>query len=94
MVQRRASQWGWDGSVNLALRLPRDMVGAAVPDGVLRSLQPEGFDEGILPHAREQLFADRQIGQSLSPDFARTWGSFQGFVASVQPCPVAVGARG
>ena len=75
VVQRRASQWGWDGGVYLALRLARDLVGAAVPDGVLRSLQPDGFDEGILADAREQLFADRQVTGSPSPDFARMWGS-------------------
>jgi hypothetical protein len=55
--------------------LARDLVGTGVPDGVLPSLQPEGFDEGILAHAREQIFADRQVTGSLSPDFAPKWGS-------------------
>ncbi len=75
VVQRRASQWGWDGGVYLHCAWPATWSALPYLTGFLRSLQPKGFDEGIVAHAREQLFADWQATGSLSPDFARMWGS-------------------
>lgn len=54
LVAERAVRWRCRRGVYLALRLAHDAVGADVPDTALRSLTPNGFDEGILAVAMRQ----------------------------------------
>jgi hypothetical protein len=53
-VTTRAERWHCRRGVYLALRLARDLVGAAVPDEVLHALLPVGFDDQILTVATRQ----------------------------------------
>jgi Uncharacterised nucleotidyltransferase len=61
----RAEQWGITPYVYLMLRLARDVVGAAVPDPVLRALKPAAFDERLLGLAMAEMLED----QSTTPLF-------------------------
>ncbi|MBC8446879.1 MAG: nucleotidyltransferase family protein [Chloroflexi bacterium] len=71
-VRQRAEQWRWRRGVHLALYLARELVGAAVPDDVLRDLQPVGFSETIAAVVKEQLFSDQKM---TSANFAQLWGA-------------------
>lgn len=53
-VTTRAARWHGCRGVYLALRLARDLVGAAVPDEVLQVLAPVEFDDQILTIAMRQ----------------------------------------
>lgn len=50
-VTSRATRWRCRRGTYLALRLARDLVGAAVPDDVLESLRPANLDEHVLTRA-------------------------------------------
>jgi hypothetical protein len=54
-VSGRAHEWGAVRYVGLTLHLARVMLNARVPDGVLESLVPDGFDRRILTAARESV---------------------------------------
>ena len=73
-VQSRACQWRIGKYVYLTLRLARDLVKAAVPDEVLSSLQPDGFDPQVTAWARTQIFSDEWADPHISPNVARMWG--------------------
>ena len=60
-VRARAQRWGWGRGVYLALRLAKEMVGAAVPDGVLSDLSPADVDATAVQAARELVFCDRSM---------------------------------
>jgi len=70
-VRQRAEQWGWLRGVHLVLHLASELVGAAVPDEVLRGLRPFGFSETIAAMAKEHLFSERMM---TSSNFAQLWG--------------------
>ncbi|NQT16233.1 MAG: nucleotidyltransferase family protein [Planctomycetes bacterium] len=59
-VQRRSERWGVSNAVFLTLLLVRELLGAAVPDNVVESLRPDGFD----PEAKE--WAVRRISDLRS----------------------------
>ena len=63
----RAHTWHRQRGVHLALLLARDLVGAAVPEHVLATLRPEGFDDAIAACAREQLLTQATSDDRLSP---------------------------
>jgi hypothetical protein len=67
----RARRWHWARGTYLALRLAGDLVGAAVPPEVLQQLQPVPFDEAIVAIARDQIFTDRKLAETISPKLAR-----------------------
>ncbi len=71
-VRQRAEQWGWLRGVHLVLHLAKELVGAAVPDEVLRGLRPFGFSETIAAMAKELLFSDRA---NTSSKVTQLWGS-------------------
>ena len=70
-VRQRAEQWGWRRGTYLALRLAKELVGAAVPEAILHDLRPADFDEAILAIAREQAFTDSVISEAISPGLAQ-----------------------
>jgi hypothetical protein len=58
-LRRCASQWRAERCVYLTFRLACDLLAAPIPEEVLESMQPEGFDERLLASAQEQIFAPR-----------------------------------
>jgi hypothetical protein len=57
-LARRSFRWRWNRGTYLALRLAKDLVGAAVPEETLSALRPASFDETLLTTAQSQIFAD------------------------------------
>ncbi len=88
-VQQRAETWGWERGVYLALRLAKELVGAAVPDEVLRQLEPPAFEEAIVATAKNQIFADRAATRAVPRNLAQLmgrnnlWASLRDFARSV-----------
>lgn len=74
-VQQRAERWGWRRGAHLAFRLAQELVGAAVPDEVLRELRPAGFDEALLAAARAQAFAKAAVTTGIPPGLAQLRGA-------------------
>jgi putative nucleotidyltransferase-like protein len=68
----RAEQWGTTPYVYLMLRLARDLVGAAVPDPVLRALKPAEFDERLLGWATAEML-EEQSTVPLFPALLDLW---------------------
>ena len=60
----------WQRGVYLALRLARDLVGAAVPDAVLARLMPSDLSPAVLDTVRAQIFCDKSVAASIPESFA------------------------
>ena len=76
-VEARARRFGWHRGVYLMLRLAKEMLGAAVPDEMLRAL-PSGNLDHALRTARFLILEGNQIGRGLpsgvaSVSSATTW---------------------
>ena len=76
-VESRARRYRWHRGVYLMLRLAKEMLGAAVPDEVLRAL-PSGNLDHALRTARFLILEGNQIGRGLpsgvaSVSSAATW---------------------
>jgi hypothetical protein len=88
-VQQRAEAWGWGRGVYLALRVARELVGAAVPGKVLRQLKPSAFEEAIVATAKDQIFAYRTATGFVSRNLAQLmgrdnlWASLRDFARSI-----------
>jgi len=65
-VRLRTRQWGVGKCACITLRLARKLLGAAVPDEVLQSLEPDSFDARSVAWAEGRIFAqtDDTIGPS------------------------------
>jgi len=77
-AQLRIDQWGIGKSAYLTLRLARELLGASVPDHLLKAIKPNDFGEGFMVMAKKSIFADKHYnadGLSLSPLIAQLWGS-------------------
>jgi hypothetical protein len=70
-IVERARRWHWERGTYLALRLAKDLVGAAVTDEVLHHLQPSPCDEAIVDAARSQIFTDQKLMFAISPRLGR-----------------------
>jgi hypothetical protein len=78
LVQRRTREWGIGKCVYLTLKLTRELLGVALPEGLMEALKPSDFDEHIVALARDQIFSRRLrtgLPLSLWPAVARFWGS-------------------
>jgi hypothetical protein len=78
LVQRRTREWGIGKCVYLTLKLTRELLGVALPEGLMEALKPNDFDERFVTLARNQIFSRRlRTGHPLSmwPAVARFWGS-------------------
>lgn len=71
----KARGWGWQRGVYLALRLARELTGAAVPDDVLAELRPQSMKDEIVATARSQIFSDKAIANSIPDSLARLLAS-------------------
>lgn len=76
-VEERARRHRWHRGVHLMLRLAKEMLGAAVPDDVLRA-RPSGDIDHALRTARFLILEGHQIGRGLpsgvaSVTRATTW---------------------
>jgi hypothetical protein len=69
---RRAERWGGARYVYLTLRLVREVLGVAIPPGVLGTLEPPGFSPTVVAWARQCLFT-RDGDEGLSPSLAKLW---------------------
>jgi hypothetical protein len=77
-VQLRSEQWGEAKCVYLTFRLARELLGASVPDDLMKAITPSDFDERFMVLAKERIFAYghwNSYGLSLSPTIAQLWGS-------------------
>jgi hypothetical protein len=77
-VQLRSEQWGGAKCVYLTFRLARELVGASVPDDLMKAIKPSDFDERFMVLAKERIFAYEHWnsdGLSLSTNIAQLWGS-------------------
>ncbi len=74
-VQLHARQWGVDKCVYLTLRLTRDLLGAVVPDELLRRFQPVDLDLHMITEVREGIFADKSASSSPPLTLAELWGA-------------------
>ena len=78
LVQRRTREWGIGKCVYLTLKLTTELLGVALPEGLMETLKPSDFDERFVALARDQIFSRRlRTGPPLSmwPAVARFWGS-------------------
>ena len=73
-VRRRACEWSVEKYVYLTLRLARDLVDAGVPESLLDSLRPEGFDPQVITWGRTEIFADERQTPSMSSNLAQMCG--------------------
>jgi hypothetical protein len=76
-IEARARRYHWHRGVYLMLRLAKDLLGAAVPDEVLRA-RPSGDLDHALRTARFLILEGNQIGRGLpsgvaSVSSAATW---------------------
>lgn len=67
----RATEFGWQRGVYLALCLARDLVGAAVPEKVLKGLQSVEMKADIAELARRQIFSEKEIAREVTISFAQ-----------------------
>jgi hypothetical protein len=63
-----ANRWGADRCAYMGLRLAQELLGAAVPVKVLRSLEPADLDKRLLAWAQWRTLARDQVTGS------RSWG--------------------
>jgi hypothetical protein len=70
-VVDRAVEWNWRRGVYLALHLARELLGTAVPDDVLGSLEPSPLDDGIVSSAAQMVFTDPSYSRSLHRNVVR-----------------------
>ena len=78
VVQRRTREWGIGKCVYLTLKLARELLGVALPEGLMEAFKPNDFDEGFVALARDQIFSRRlrtRPALSMRPASARFWGS-------------------
>ncbi|MBM2832842.1 MAG: hypothetical protein HW406_3 [Candidatus Brocadiaceae bacterium] len=54
-LQLRAYEWGAAKYLYLTLRLSQEILGAAVPEGVLQNLQPKSFNEGLFLESEKRV---------------------------------------
>ena len=71
-LQTRSSRWRINQYVYLTLRLAKELLGAEVPDPVLDSLEPHGFDRGLVRWAREEILGDKEASP-IFPELAQLW---------------------
>jgi hypothetical protein len=77
-VQLRSQQWGVEKCVYLTLKVARELLGATVPDDLMKAIKPSDFDERFMGLAKEQIFPNTvETGKvlTLSPNVAQLWGS-------------------
>ncbi len=74
-VVQRTQRWQWERGVYLALRLAQELVGAAVPEKVLRELRPAALDESLVTTARMQIFTEKRLTSTISRNMTELWGS-------------------
>lgn len=78
LVQHRSHEWRVSKCVYLTLKLAVELLGVAVPEGVMDALKPRDFDEHYSVLAKDQIFSRRpRTGPPLSmwPAVARFWGT-------------------
>jgi hypothetical protein len=78
LLLRRTREWGIGKCVYLTLKLTRELLGVALPEGVMEALKPNDFDERFVTLARDQIFLRRLRTKpplSMLPARARFWGS-------------------
>jgi hypothetical protein len=67
----RAQSWGWANGIYLSLYLAEDLLGANVPDSVLRALKPANLPNAVIDAAKEQLFDEKYLVFSIAAPVAQ-----------------------
>ena len=75
-VEQRAQEWRATHVVFVMLQLAQRMVGAQVPDHVLRALQPADFDPVYLDWAEQRILLASDLGDGVTSDgWGQVWSS-------------------
>jgi hypothetical protein len=79
-VRARAERWQIAAQVFLPLLLAHDLMGAPVPEEVLRGLQPSGLDPRLAGWAQQRVLADAvqrvdPAARAFSDTFGQVWAS-------------------
>lgn len=77
-LQLRSERSGASKCVYLTLRLARELLGASVPDELMKAIKPGDFDERFMLLAKGRIFAHgnwNSDGLSLFPNIVQLWGS-------------------
>lgn len=78
-VRDRSRAWKADNSIYLTLLLARKLLEAAVPDDVLKSLEPDDFDARLITWAENRIFAGADARSdtpsAISDGFGQLWAS-------------------
>jgi hypothetical protein len=72
-AQSRAVRWGVDRCTFLTLYLSRELLGAMVPDEVLKALQPRDFNPEVMNWARERIMSEHGRTQPLPSSLILFW---------------------
>lgn len=73
-IRTYAREWRLTSGVYLTLHLAKEIVGARIPDQVLRAMEPQDFDIKLSEWAKEQIFtrsAELADSSSMSPRLAQ-----------------------
>jgi hypothetical protein len=72
-VRLCALQWGVSKCVYLTLYLARELMEAAVPEEMLKALEPNELDPSLITWAKRQTFGGLGEALSISLNLARMW---------------------
>ncbi len=72
-LAERARLWGAPGELFVFLSMARDLAGAAVPEGVLELVLPEGMDEGIVRDVQGLVLAGPRPYAAVSDNVRRVF---------------------
>ena len=79
VFRERSRAWKAGNSTYLTLLLARKLLEAAMPDNVLKSLEPGDFDARLIPWAENRIFAGADIRSDapsiISDGFGQLWAS-------------------
>jgi len=79
IVRERSCAWKASNAVYLTLLLARKLLEAAVPDEVLKGLEPDDFDARLITWAENRIFAGADASSdtpsAISDGFGQLWAS-------------------
>ena len=67
----RARRWGWQRGIYLVLQLTKELIGANIPNSVIREMQPKGISEDIINTAKRQIFMNSSFAGSIKKPFVQ-----------------------
>jgi hypothetical protein len=72
---KRAEEWGVDRCAYITLLLTKDLLGAHVPDPVLKTMNPGDLDPLLAAWTRQKILSDQRNRRFYTKDFIKLWKS-------------------